>query len=236
MIGKDQNVALLTVGGAALKNADWTGYANYCFDREKGLRKEAFRHLDGFLKSTEGWTTEKKIEFLKFLFPYFETIQDADYGPFPQPLSEKLIKPTLTKWCETEKADENPFRWYGKYYRSEDHLFKALEINPKDDLARQIILSWWTHNIYFSIHHLPEFYIGKPVDDIKLGERIKEQIQLLTKPKLREHWTKELEEDLEIVRNYIEWNTSGYSDFEKWGQENKRQTGYGLARTYYYEK
>ena len=38
-------------GNSALKNADWTEYANYCFDREKGLRKEAFRQLDKFLKS-----------------------------------------------------------------------------------------------------------------------------------------------------------------------------------------
>ena len=48
MIAKDQNIALLTVGNSALKNADWTDYANYCFDREKGLRKEAFKHLDKF--------------------------------------------------------------------------------------------------------------------------------------------------------------------------------------------
>jgi hypothetical protein len=236
MIAKDQNVALVTVGNAALKNSDWTDYVNYCLDREKGLRKEAFKHLDNFLKSTVDWTIEKKIEFVKFLFPFFETVEDADYGPFPQPLSEKLIKPTLLKWCEKEETDGNPFRWYGKYYRSEEHLFKALEINPADDLARQTILSWWTYNIYYSVHHLPEGYIGKPFDDIQLGEKIKEQIRLLTTAEQREHWTKELEEDLELVRNYIDWKTSGHSDFEKWGQENNKKTGYGLTRTYYYEK
>lgn len=32
----------MTVGNSALKNPDWVEYANYCFDREKGLRKEAF--------------------------------------------------------------------------------------------------------------------------------------------------------------------------------------------------
>lgn len=236
MIAKDQNIALLTVGKEALKNADWTDYANYCFDREKGLRKEAFKHLDKFLKSTEAWTLDKKIDFVKFLFPFFENVQDADYGPFPQPLSNKLVKPTLTTWCDKEQIDNNPFRWFGKYYRSEEHLFKALEINPADDLARQTILSWWTYNIYYSVHHLPKGYIGEPLDDIKLAEKIKEQIQKLTTPELREHWSKELEEDLELVRNYIDWKTSGHPDFEKWGQENKKQTGYGLTRTYYYEE
>ena len=142
MIAKGQNKALLTVGNEALKNADWADYAKYCFDREKGLRKEAFKHLDKFLKSTEAWNLEKKIDFVKFLFPFFENLEEADYGPFPQPLSDKLVKPTLTTWCDKEQIDNNPFRWFGKYYRSEEHLFKALEINPTDDLARQTILSW----------------------------------------------------------------------------------------------
>ena len=49
VIANDQNKALLTVGNAALANPGWTAYANYCFAREKGLRKEAFRQLDNFL-------------------------------------------------------------------------------------------------------------------------------------------------------------------------------------------
>jgi hypothetical protein len=236
MIAKDQNIALLTVGNLALKNPDWTDYANYCFNREEGLRKAAFKHLDNFLKSTASWTTKRKIEFVKFLFPLFESVEYADYGAFPQPLSDKLIKPTLIEWCETEKTDGNPFRWYGKYYRSQEHLFRALEINPADDLARQTLLIWWTYDIYYSVHHLPEGYIGEPFNDLKLGEKIKEQIQQLATVELREHWTKSLEEGLELVRNYIDWKASGHNDFEKWGQKNNKQTDYGLTRTYYYEK
>ncbi len=147
-----------------------------------------------------------------------------------------MVKPTLIQWCDTEKLDGAPFRWYGKYYRSEEHLFKALEINPADELARQTILDWWTQNIYFSIHHLPEGYIGEPLDDIKLGGKIKEQIRQLTTPELKEYWTKKLEEALDLVRNYIDWKTSGHPDFEKWGQENNKQTGNGYTGTYYYEK
>lgn len=226
MIEKEQNTALLTVGNAALKNAAWKDYAHYCFDRETGLRKEAFEHLDKFLKTTETWTLEQKIDFVKFLFPLFENVQEADYGPFPQPLSNILLKPTLITWCKKEKTDGNPFRWFGKYYRSEEHLFKALDINKADDLARQTILSWWTDNLNYSVHHLPEGYIGEPLDDIKLGEKIKEQIQKLTTAELREYWTQELEKDLELVRNYIEWKKSGHPNFENWGHEIKKQTGY----------
>ncbi len=236
MITNDQNKALLIVGNAAAKKSEWILYANYCFDREKGLRKEAFKQLDSFLVTTIDWTMKQKIEFLNFLFPIIESVFEAGYGPFPQPLNDRLIKPSLIDWCEIEKNDGNPFRWYGKYYRSEEHLFKALEIDPSDDLSRQTIINWWSHRIYFSVHHLPDGYIGEPFEDIKLGDKIKEQIQLLTSPELRETWTKELDEDLKLVKNYIEWRTTGTNDFEKWGQQNKKQTRYGITRVYYYEK
>lgn len=236
MIGTDQNIALLTVGNSALKNPLWTDFAQYCIDREKGLRRGAFKNLDNFLKSTESWTHNTKVDFLKFLFPYFENVRDADYAAFPQPLSEKLLKPTLTVWGELETNDNNPFRWFGIYYKSETHLFKALEIEPKDDKARRTLIDWWSYNIYFSVHHLPNGYIGEPKTDIELGEKIKRQIDLLTDINLKTDLTNELEEDLELVRNYIEWTNSRSSDFKIWGQENKKKVGYGLTRVYYYDK
>ena len=236
MIAKDQNIALLTVGNAALTDPDFIEYANYCFAREKGLRKEAFKHLDYFLQSTSNWTHDQKIEFVNFLFPFFETVEEADYGPFPQPLSEKLIKPTLEYWCENENIDERPFRWYGTYYRREDHLFKALKLNPGDNIVRQRLLTWWTYNIYYSIHHLPEGYIGDPYEDLKLAEEVKSHIDQLTDVGLREKWTTELEDDLELVKKYIEWEQSENLNFEQWGKENNKRVSYGLKRTYYCDK
>ena len=236
MIAKDQNIALLTVGNAALTNPDWTEYANYCFAREKGLRKDAFKHLDNFLQATRNLSNDQKIEFIKFLFPYFETVEEADYGPFPQPLSERLVKCTLEYWCENETKDERPFRWYGTYYRSEDHLFKALELNPKDDIARQRLLTWWTYNLYYSIHHLPEGYIGNPSDDLELAKKVRYHIDQLSDQNLKKKWSRELEEDLELVQNYIKWEQSGHPDLEQWGKENNKNVSYGLTRTYYYNK
>jgi hypothetical protein len=237
MISKEQNIALLIVGNSALKNSDWADYANYCFgiekwSRKKGVRKEAYRYLNNFLKSTETWTTECKIEFVKFLFPFFETVECVYLVSFSQRLSDELIEPTLKKWCETEKADGYPFRWYGKYYHSENHLLKTLEIDPKDYIARETILNRWVHKIFLSVRHLPRAYMGEPFDDMKLGGKIKEQIRQLTTTLLSEHWTSKLEEHLELVRNYIDWNASKHPDFGKWGLENKRKTNLEPAITY----
>ena len=152
------------------------------------------------------------------------------------PLSDKLIKPTLEEWCDIEIIDHRPFGWFGKYYKSEAHLFKAIELNPEDDLSRETILNWWTYTIYYSIHHLPEGYIGNPSDDLQLSEKIEEQISKLTKPERKEYWTYKLNEDLEIIENYLEWAKSGHPDFANWGKENNKKVGYNLTRTYYYEK
>lgn len=236
MISKDQNEALITVGQAALSNPEWTAYAHYCFDREKGLRKRALEHLDRFLEISLQWPLEKKIDFVNFLFPYIEGLPTGGDGLLSYFLSHKLIKPTLKAWCDTETTNGNPLRWYGTFYRSEAHLHQALNMNPDDDRARQTLIDWWSYTIYFSVHHLPDGYLGNPDNDLQLGVKISEYIQRLTQPRLREYWTKELEDDLELVRNYIDWKASGHTDFKTWGQERNLRTGYGIARTYYYKK
>jgi len=109
-------------------------------------------------------------------------------------------------------------------------------LNPLDDMARNTIISWWSYRIYYSVHHLPEYYIGDPYNDIQLSDKIKEQISLITDNESRIRLEKDLNEDLELLYNYIEWKESGHSNFDKWGEENQRSTGYGLIRTYYYTK
>lgn len=236
MKAKDQNIALLNVAEGANKNPRWKDYAQYCYYREKGLRKEAFQFLNKFLKASEAWILKDRIEFVKFLISNFETVKEADFGLFPQPLSEKLVKPTLEEWTENEENDSAPFRWYGKYYRSGKHLNKALEINPYDDQTRVVWLNWLTYNIYSAVHHLPDGYIGDPIEDLETAKTIQEHIDKLSDDEHRKYWQKELDEDLELVKNYIEWKNSDDPDLSQWGLENNKKVGYGLSRSYYYKK
>lgn len=76
MITAEQNRALITVGTIAAKNEAWTHYANYCFEKEKGKRKEALHEMDKFLEAASRWSTEATIDFLNFIFPLFENIPD----------------------------------------------------------------------------------------------------------------------------------------------------------------
>lgn len=236
MISKNQNVAMVTVGKLAMENPAWVDYANYCFAREQGVRKQAFQYLVKFIAIAESWSFADKVAFLQFLFPLFESVRDATHGIFPHQLREYLARPILEQWCARDASDSSPFRWYGTYYWKEEYLLKALEINPKDDKARQTLISRWVYHIYFAVHHLPEGYIGDPVDDLAFGEEVKEQIGQLSTQELRDHWLKKFENNLELVQNYVQWQESGHPDLAQWGQENHKRVIYEGGGTYYYEK
>ena len=227
-----ENITLLTIGKSAVENKEWIEFAQYCFDREKGLRKQALGHLNNFLKNTESWTEEEKIKFVTFLLPFFET---DSYTSFPQPLSEKLIKPTLEEWCLKETTDSRPFRWYGKFYSGWEHLNRALEINPQDEQARQFLLKGGINDLWYSVHHLPEGYIGDYKEDLILIDELQNHISKLSDTELQKSWTSVLEQYAELVRNYVEWKKSGHSDLEQWGEENHKRVSSGVA-TYYYDK
>ena len=238
MIAESQNTALLTVGKAATENKAWIKFAQYCFDREKGLRKQALGHLNEFLKSAESWTEEEKIKFVTFLLPFFEVDSYALFPQHlnvPQPLSEKLIKPTLEKWCLKEMTDSKPFRWYGRYYHNNGYINRALEINSHDDKARQVLLSWGINGLWYSVHHLPEGYIGNEKEDLVFIDELQNHISKLSDVELQRNWTNIVEQYAELVRNYAEWKESGHLDLEKWGEENHKRVSSGVG-TYYYEK
>lgn len=234
MIANNQNKALLILADATKEKPEWREYTSYCESREKGLRKEAFKHLNNFINNTENWNLEQRKDFICRIFSIFENTEDADHGGLPQPLSEKLIEPALLAWCKHENNDSRPFRWYGKYYNEEKYLLKAIEINPFDKTARKTIISNWSFQTYYSVHHLPDYYIGNPYQDLQLCREIKEQISLLRDNQSKEYWNKEINEDCELIENYIEWKESGHPDFDQWGQENKKTTGYNNVRNYYY--
>lgn len=225
MIASDQNKALIIVGNAASENPLWLDFADYCYKREEGLRKAAFIHLEKFISSALLWSEIEKIDFLKFLFPYFENLEDANYVAFPHPIKEQLLRPVLLAWCEKEQMDSTPFRWYGRYFANEDYLLKALNINPEDHQARETLINRQSYQIYYSIHHLPDYYLGDVDFDKALMDKLREDIQLLPDDR-KVHWIEYLAEDFEILENYLEWRHSGNPTFEEWGMQNNKKVGY----------
>ena len=43
---------------------DYSEFVNFCREQQRGLRKQAFKHLDTFLKQTIQWEFEKRLQFV----------------------------------------------------------------------------------------------------------------------------------------------------------------------------
>jgi len=231
-----QMIALRVVAKNAAERSDWQDYSSYCTLREKGLRKQALQKLETFLNLTDRWELSQRTDFTTFLFTQFETIKYAQDLAFPHSLKVSLIKQTLENWCDIEEGDSRPFRWYGKYFNSIDHLKKALQVCPEDDIAREGLLKFWSDCLYSSMHHLPVGYLGNPEEDLQLVIDQKNQIVKLADKARREYWISENEVDEEIINNYLTWKKSGHPDFGKWGEEKNQRVGYGTVRIYPYKK
>lgn len=218
----NKNSFFLTIAESNHKT-EWKTFVTYCKKREKGLRNKAFTELETFLIQTNEWTITQKIDFIYYLFPIIESC-DIDYQVvIPHPLDKQLIQPTLKKWCEYEKLNSNPFRWYGKYFDSEKHLEKAVNLNPSDDLARIAILGLWLPKIRFSIPILPNGFRGNILEDDKIVDKITNHLLNLKNPDSRNYWQNAYKNEIEIINNYHLWQASGYKDLFVWGKEfNKR--------------
>lgn len=217
---------LQIIAKKAIKNSQWVEFANFCNYRIKGVRKQAFQHLNSFLASTQKWSLDQKKEFLAFLLPFYETTLHIDYGVFPQPLSNQLIKTTLEQWCKEEDEDNRAFRWLGKFYKDENTLLKALDIDPKDDLSRETLINWWVYNLYGSIHQLPISYLGEPTKDLNEAEKIKTYINKLTDSNKKKYWSDKLNDHIIIINNYIDWKRSSHPDLVTWGKKTNKKVGF----------
>ena len=204
-----------------------------------GSRKQAFQKLDIFIKSTQDWTDNQKTEFIIFLFTNFENALNLHYRYriFPLPFAKSLIKPTLERLCEIEKTDNRFFRWLGKFSGNERHLFKALELNIEDDLAREKIIARWIDEIRFFTFHFPlgDGDINELKVNLNLMNKIKAQIAQLRDEELKERWAAEIKEDIVHMENFKEWKDSAHPNLAQWASENKKIIDYNPPREWYNE-
>ena len=71
-------------------------YKNYLINREKGLRKEAFQHLELFIKDFETRSEAEQLQFIRTLFELENTSFIMDEG-IPYPL-RKVLNGKLQKF------------------------------------------------------------------------------------------------------------------------------------------
>lgn len=118
MIARSQNAACLAVAEEADKLPAWKNYARYCSLREQGLRKQAFASLDLFIAEAMQWDFESQKAFVLWLCRKMDTVEDADYGPFPAPLRSKLFMQFFDEWLRRDRENDEACALRARYFAS----------------------------------------------------------------------------------------------------------------------
>lgn len=94
---------LMLIAGEAAAQEDWLSLASYYESRGKGLRTDALAALGSFVAEAVGWSFEKRLRLTRWVVDRrWEALNDTLL--LPQPLSTKVVSPTLWEWVEREPS------------------------------------------------------------------------------------------------------------------------------------
>jgi len=250
MISAGQNECLRAVAAQASANEAWSEYAQYCRDRERGLRRRAFQHLETFLTSARAWSFDDRSAFANWVCLRITEFGESDScGLVPQPLAAQLVVPTLREWAERETTDSIPYRWLGLYFSGVVYaglragltrgavnayslLREALRRNPNDDLARIRLVEMVVGGAAFACHHLPHYFIGEPKEEMASIAEAAELLVGVVDSAENARLQSELNYASRLIGDWIQFTDAGALDFNQWCIDRGRK--YRWIRAYYY--
>jgi hypothetical protein len=135
--------------------------AAYCELREKGLRRQAFAELDGFLTEAASWDAEvQRALAIRVLDAHWKTPQAHQF--LTDPLRKRFLERVLEEWRAADANDPVPARHLALLHGDRSLLAEALRLNPKDDAIRAALAGMLLGLVDHAAHHLVE---GKFIGD-----------------------------------------------------------------------
>jgi hypothetical protein len=186
------------VAAEASTFVEWAGYAAYCSQQERGLRRQAFTILESFILEMEHAPFLERRRFVSWLL-HRTYLHEYNHMLLPHPLRKRIIEPTLTEWIQADPDSSEPHRWFGGY----EHLKRAIELDPRDEIACSKFVSFILGNVDYATHELPYGYLGKPSDDLRILAEAEATLQGLSSAEDRETAAQEISEQRRLIENYM---------------------------------
>jgi len=212
---------------------EWKEYGEYCLLRDKGLRKQAFQHLNIFLRQSASWTFEETKRFVLWLYKK-NFLNYHINGLCPEPLKNELMEPFFEKWIAMEPRNTEPLVLLAKQSSKPGLYDKIIAIDPNNQFARTAMADDCIGDIWFSTHHLPHYFIGDPDEVRESARKATEHISYLEAGDQKERLIKELRNSEQLLQDWIDFNAEGGNDFDLWCKERGRR--YAWLKAYYYDK
>lgn len=234
MIARTQNTACLTVAEEADKMPAWKHYARYCHLREQGLRRKAFASLEFFIAEALHWDFENQKAFVLWLCIKMDTVEDADYGPFPSPLRTRLFLPFFTEWVRSEPENDEVHALRARYLGEPLFYRRALEINPRNQRARSALAAACIGDIWNATHHLPHYFIGDEQEIKSVAEEARDHISQIEQEDRRTLLSTELAQEEQLLDDWIAFRQESKEDFDAWCRSKGRH--YSWVKACYYDQ
>jgi hypothetical protein len=140
--------------------------AEYCRQRELGLRRKAFDALERFLRVSAGWnSSESRTACQKVLELHARTSEAHQF--LTQPLLTRFIYPVLEAWQSDEPQNQTALRWLGILRMNSELLTSALALSPEDVPVRRRLADWCLSDVEHATHHLGESQLLGDLEDTK---------------------------------------------------------------------
>jgi hypothetical protein len=117
----------------------------------------------------------------------------------PYPLEVRVIEPTLLEWTLVEPECPEPHRWLG----GEEHLSRALELDPNDQIALRKLVVHILGFVDFGTHEMPYGYLGSAADDLVALERAQGLLGNLSDEHDRAMFANEIKLEMDLIREYL---------------------------------
>jgi hypothetical protein len=175
----------------------WVEYSQYCANQERGLRSNAFVGLAKFIETLESTSFAERRRFLSWILSFAED-RKGRHLLIPYPLQKQVIEPTLLEWEAAEPCSSEPHRWLG----GRQHLERALELEPGDQVALKRLIIEYLRWIDYATHELPAGYLGSIPEDLDILARVEALLPTLRDEASRLAYGEAVKEERTAITTY----------------------------------
>jgi hypothetical protein len=206
--------------------------ARYCELRERGLRREAFAALQGFLGSTAALEPGAQRQLVLRVLAAHARAPEA-HQFLSQPLLAGLVEPVLRAWCAEQPSDPVPAAALGLLLGERELLERALALEPADDRVRARLVSQLLGEVDFATHHLSESsFIGEPAAAAAVLEAAESLMQGAADAAHFDALRSELAELRRLLRDWAEYSACPEGSFPDWCRARGRAHRWWTAYCY----
>lgn len=229
---KDNFEGLVELSRELKLTEELTELAEYCNLREQGLRKQALKRLDAFLKTAETWNSER-ARHLVLVILRADARTPETHQFMTHPLLTKFIYPTLNQWKADEPSEIEALHWLGLLLSDTKDLEAALAIDPADVPVRRRLINLELDDADHATHHLSESVLLSTVEETRSAiEKAREWISSAPDAKPFADLQAEADSYEQILEDWVEYRQSPAGTFPEWCESQGRQYSW-LTIVYY---